>query len=157
MFPPLSHRHTCFCVQMRRWAEPSECLTTQMQPEEVSWDPLFVHAMNCTRRTEGGRCTSEYGSCVWFLFSVCSGPSAEPQQNPFLCLDLVYISVLLQEFGFPPHQQLRVSPPSLLLIIKLIVSSDWVSVPQLARTINQVETSWALGATFNYMETLRGS
>uniref|UniRef100_A0A8C7YH77 nucleoside diphosphate phosphatase n=1 Tax=Oryzias sinensis TaxID=183150 RepID=A0A8C7YH77_9TELE len=65
---------------------------------------------------------------------VCSGPSAEPQQNPFLCLDLVYISVLLQEFGFPPHQQLR-----------------------LARTINQVETSWALGATFNYMETLRGS
>ncbi|XP_024152201.1 ectonucleoside triphosphate diphosphohydrolase 6 [Oryzias melastigma] len=65
---------------------------------------------------------------------VCSGPPAGPQQDPFLCLDLVYISVLLQEFGFPPHQQLR-----------------------LAKTINQVETSWALGATFNYMESLRGS
>uniref|UniRef100_A0A3Q0R2G3 Ectonucleoside triphosphate diphosphohydrolase 6 n=1 Tax=Amphilophus citrinellus TaxID=61819 RepID=A0A3Q0R2G3_AMPCI len=51
---------------------------------------------------------------------------------PFLCLDLVYISVLLQELGFPPQKQFR-----------------------LARTINQVETSWALGATFHYMETLK--
>ncbi|XP_061600779.1 ectonucleoside triphosphate diphosphohydrolase 6 [Cololabis saira] len=49
-------------------------------------------------------------------------------QNPFLCLDLIYISVLLQELGFPPHKQLR-----------------------LARTINQVETSWALGATFSLL------
>lgn len=61
---------------------------------------------------------------------VCSGPS--DLQNPFLCLDLVYISVLLQELGFPPNKQLR-----------------------LARTINQVETSWALGATFQHLEALR--
>ncbi|MED6253133.1 hypothetical protein ATANTOWER_022959 [Ataeniobius toweri] len=61
---------------------------------------------------------------------VCSG-LLEPQR-PFLCLDLVYISVLLQELGFPPHKQLR-----------------------LARTINQVETSWALGATFQHLESWR--
>ncbi|KAM4730260.1 ectonucleoside triphosphate diphosphohydrolase 6 isoform 2-T3 [Anableps anableps] len=61
---------------------------------------------------------------------VCRGPP--DLQNPFLCLDLVYISVLLQELGFPPHKQLR-----------------------LARTIHQVETSWALGATFQHLEALR--
>ncbi|XP_078099021.1 ectonucleoside triphosphate diphosphohydrolase 6 isoform X2 [Sander vitreus] len=66
---------------------------------------------------------------------VCTGESPSPPQspqNPFLCLDLVYISVLLQELGFPPHKPLR-----------------------LARTINQVETSWALGASFHYLESLK--
>uniref|UniRef100_A0A3B4XZF7 nucleoside diphosphate phosphatase n=1 Tax=Seriola lalandi dorsalis TaxID=1841481 RepID=A0A3B4XZF7_SERLL len=63
---------------------------------------------------------------------VCSSPSTSPLQSPFLCLDLVYISVLLQELGFPPHKQFK-----------------------LARTINQVETSWALGATFHYIQSLK--
>ncbi|XP_067366926.1 ectonucleoside triphosphate diphosphohydrolase 6 isoform X2 [Channa argus] len=63
---------------------------------------------------------------------VCSGLSISPLQGPFLCLDLVYISVLLQELGFPSHKQFK-----------------------LARTINQVETSWALGATFHYIESLK--
>lgn len=63
---------------------------------------------------------------------VCSGLSVSPVQSPFLCLDLVYISVLLQELGFPPHKQFK-----------------------LARTINQAETSWALGATFHYIESLK--
>nr|XP_046257017.1 ectonucleoside triphosphate diphosphohydrolase 6 isoform X2 [Scatophagus argus] len=63
---------------------------------------------------------------------VCSSLSVSPLQSPFFCLDLVYISVLLQELGFPPHKQLK-----------------------LARTINQVETSWALGATFHYIESLK--
>uniref|UniRef100_A0A8C9XHC7 nucleoside diphosphate phosphatase n=1 Tax=Sander lucioperca TaxID=283035 RepID=A0A8C9XHC7_SANLU len=60
------------------------------------------------------------------------GEMAPPSCHPFLCLDLVYISVLLQELGFPPHKPLR-----------------------LARTINQVETSWALGASFHYLESLK--
>ncbi|CAJ1057613.1 ectonucleoside triphosphate diphosphohydrolase 6 isoform X1 [Xyrichtys novacula] len=64
---------------------------------------------------------------------VCDSLSISPPKSPFLCLDLVYISVLLQELGFPPHKQFK-----------------------LARTINQVETSWALGATFHYIESLKG-
>ncbi|XP_047458432.1 ectonucleoside triphosphate diphosphohydrolase 6 [Mugil cephalus] len=68
---------------------------------------------------------------------VCSNPpqnqDEDQNQNPFLCLDLVYISVLLQELGFPPHKQFK-----------------------LARKIHRVETSWALGATFHYMESLKG-
>ncbi|KAK1905589.1 Ectonucleoside triphosphate diphosphohydrolase 6 [Dissostichus eleginoides] len=62
---------------------------------------------------------------------VCRGWGASSGSSPFLCLDLLYISTLLQELGFPPHKTLK-----------------------LARTIHQVETSWALGATFHYIESL---
>ncbi|XP_034164074.1 ectonucleoside triphosphate diphosphohydrolase 6 isoform X2 [Pangasianodon hypophthalmus] len=64
--------------------------------------------------------------------SVCKNMEAGAGENPFLCLDLTYISVLLQELGFPLDKELK-----------------------LARKINDVETSWALGATFYYMESLR--
>ncbi|TRY60474.1 hypothetical protein DNTS_028908 [Danionella cerebrum] len=63
---------------------------------------------------------------------VCSNMSAGGiQETPFLCLDLTYISVLLQELDFPPDKELK-----------------------LARQINKVETSWALGATFHCIESL---
>ncbi|XP_062863518.1 ectonucleoside triphosphate diphosphohydrolase 6 [Trichomycterus rosablanca] len=65
--------------------------------------------------------------------TVCKSLETGVGNNPFLCLDLMYISVLLQELGFPPDKELK-----------------------LARKINDVETSWALGATFYYIESLRG-
>ncbi|XP_061084701.1 ectonucleoside triphosphate diphosphohydrolase 6 isoform X2 [Conger conger] len=60
---------------------------------------------------------------------VCNSIAETPPTHPFLCLDLTYISVLLQELGFPKDKELK-----------------------LAKKINNVETSWALGATFHYME-----
>ncbi|XP_059374784.1 ectonucleoside triphosphate diphosphohydrolase 6-like isoform X3 [Carassius carassius] len=63
---------------------------------------------------------------------VCNNMSAGGiKESPFLCLDLTYISVLLQELDFPPDKELK-----------------------LARQINNVETSWALGATFYCIESL---
>uniref|UniRef100_A0A8C9TB33 nucleoside diphosphate phosphatase n=1 Tax=Scleropages formosus TaxID=113540 RepID=A0A8C9TB33_SCLFO len=62
----------------------------------------------------------------------CNSMEVTPGQHPFLCLDLTYISVLLQQLGFPKDK-----------------------VFKLARKINDVETSWALGATFHYLESLR--
>lgn len=59
---------------------------------------------------------------------VCSGEVLNPDQSPLLCLDLVYISVLLQELGFSPDSHIK-----------------------LVQRIGDVETSWALGATFHYM------
>ncbi|XP_031434979.1 ectonucleoside triphosphate diphosphohydrolase 6 [Clupea harengus] len=63
---------------------------------------------------------------------VCNNMDSSSEGNPFICLDLTYISVLLQELGFPVDK-----------------------VFKLARTIDGVETSWALGATFHFLETLR--
>lgn len=61
----------------------------------------------------------------------CNNMSSSSEGNPFICLDLTYISVLLQELGFPTDK-----------------------VFKLSRTIDGVETSWALGATFHFLESL---
>ncbi|XP_030052133.1 ectonucleoside triphosphate diphosphohydrolase 6 [Microcaecilia unicolor] len=63
----------------------------------------------------------------------CKTMENVPSENPFLCMDLTYISTLLQELGFPKSKVLK-----------------------LARKINNVETSWALGATFHYIDSLNG-
>ncbi|XP_043460670.1 ectonucleoside triphosphate diphosphohydrolase 6 isoform X2 [Prionailurus bengalensis] len=63
---------------------------------------------------------------------VCRTAETHPLGNPFLCMDLTYISLLLQEFGFPENKVLK-----------------------LTRKINNVETSWALGAIFHYIDSLR--
>lgn len=75
---------------------------------------------------EGGVVTvSDYSTAAK---RVCSGEVLSSDQTPLLCLDLVYISVLLQELGFRPDSQLK-----------------------LVQRIREVETSWALGAIFHYM------
>lgn len=63
--------------------------------------------------------------------SVCRTAETRPPPSPFLCLDLTYISLLLQELGFPGDKVLK-----------------------LTRKIDNVETSWALGATFHYIDSL---
>ncbi|XP_035256808.1 ectonucleoside triphosphate diphosphohydrolase 6-like [Anguilla anguilla] len=55
---------------------------------------------------------------------VCNSMAKAPPKHPFLCLDLTYISVLLQGLGFPKDKELK--------LVKKIKGKD---------------TSWALGAT----------
>ncbi|XP_074756824.1 ectonucleoside triphosphate diphosphohydrolase 6 [Athene noctua] len=62
---------------------------------------------------------------------VCKTMEISLGSSPFLCMDLTYITFLLQELGFPKNQ-----------------------VFKLARKIDNVETSWALGATFHYIDSL---
>lgn len=63
---------------------------------------------------------------------VCRTLETQPPSNPFACMDLTYISLLLHEFGFPRDKVLK-----------------------LARKIDNVETSWALGAIFHYIDSLK--
>ncbi|XP_020040289.2 ectonucleoside triphosphate diphosphohydrolase 6 isoform X1 [Castor canadensis] len=62
---------------------------------------------------------------------VCRTLETRPQASPFTCMDLIYISSLLQELGFPRDKVLK-----------------------LTRKIDNVETSWALGAIFHYIDSL---
>lgn len=62
---------------------------------------------------------------------VCRTLETQPRSSPFVCMDLTYISLLLQEFGFPRNKVLK-----------------------LTRKIDNVETSWALGAIFHYIDSL---
>ncbi|NXC18913.1 ENTP6 diphosphohydrolase, partial [Corythaeola cristata] len=68
---------------------------------------------------------------LFFFPLVCKTMEISPGSSPFLCMDLTYITFLLQELGFPKSQ-----------------------VFKLARKIDNVETSWALGATFHYIDSL---
>ncbi|XP_032462140.1 ectonucleoside triphosphate diphosphohydrolase 6 isoform X7 [Phocoena sinus] len=62
---------------------------------------------------------------------VCRTAETQPPRSPFLCLDLTYVSSLLHGLGFPGDKVLK-----------------------LTRKIDNVETSWALGATFHYIDSL---
>ncbi|XP_018872850.2 ectonucleoside triphosphate diphosphohydrolase 6 isoform X6 [Gorilla gorilla gorilla] len=62
---------------------------------------------------------------------VCRTLETQLQSSPFACMDLTYVSLLLQEFGFPRSKVLK-----------------------LTRKIDNVETSWALGAIFHYIDSL---
>lgn len=42
--------------------------------------------------------------------AVCS--SSISPAGPFLCLDIIYLSVLLEELGFPPNKTFKVSRPA---------------------------------------------
>lgn len=64
---------------------------------------------------------------------VCNKMSKYRPVSPFLCMDMTYITGLLKEgFGFKEN-----------------------TVLQLTKKVNNVETSWALGATFNYFQNLK--
>lgn len=52
-------------------------------------------------------------------------------KHPFLCMDLIYVSLLLQELGFPKSHVLK-----------------------LTQKVNATEASWALGATLYYMDSI---
>uniref|UniRef100_H2VBM9 nucleoside diphosphate phosphatase n=1 Tax=Takifugu rubripes TaxID=31033 RepID=H2VBM9_TAKRU len=63
---------------------------------------------------------------------VCNKMTKYRAISPFLCMDMTYITCLLKEgFGFKDS-----------------------TVLQLAKKVNNVETSWALGATFDYYRNL---
>uniref|UniRef100_A0A8C7QE08 nucleoside diphosphate phosphatase n=1 Tax=Oncorhynchus mykiss TaxID=8022 RepID=A0A8C7QE08_ONCMY len=64
---------------------------------------------------------------------VCNKMSKYRPINPFLCMDMTYITCLLKDgFGFKEN-----------------------TVLQLTKKVNNVETSWALGATFNHFQNLK--
>ncbi|XP_040285587.1 ectonucleoside triphosphate diphosphohydrolase 6 [Bufo bufo] len=64
----------------------------------------------------------------------CTNMEKTAGSNPYLCMDLTYITHLLQDLGFPKDKRLK-----------------------LVKKINDVETSWALGATFYYMDVMKNN
>lgn len=59
----------------------------------------------------------EAAVCIEILFSfsiVCKTTEISPGNSPFLCMDLTYITFLLQELGFPKSQ-----------VFKVMYKMDW--------------------------------
>ncbi|XP_078675088.1 ectonucleoside triphosphate diphosphohydrolase 5-like isoform X2 [Branchiostoma floridae x Branchiostoma belcheri] len=101
------------------------------QPEEVRQEPFYACSYYFDRAKESGMIGEEGGSLKVSEFKqraeeVCRRPLPE---YPFMCMDLCYISALLQEgYGFKPN-----------------------NVLMLRKKIDGVEASWALGATIRML------
>ncbi|XP_020775268.2 LOW QUALITY PROTEIN: ectonucleoside triphosphate diphosphohydrolase 5 [Boleophthalmus pectinirostris] len=108
------------------------------QPFELKGSSLFyAFSHYFDRANESGIIDSRGGTVEVRDFKkkakeVCNKMSKYRTTHPFLCMDLTYITCLLKEgFGFKDNTKLH-----------------------LAKKVNNVETSWALGATFDYFRNL---
>ncbi|KAJ0009045.1 hypothetical protein NQD34_016460 [Periophthalmus magnuspinnatus] len=108
------------------------------QPYELKGSSLFyAFSHYFDRANESGLIDSRGGTVEVRDFKkkakeVCNKMSKYRTISPFLCMDLTYITCLLKEgFGFKDNTKLH-----------------------LAKKVNNVETSWALGATFDYFRNL---
>jgi ectonucleoside triphosphate diphosphohydrolase 5/6 len=81
---------------------------------------------------------------------VCSTPNAD---QPWACLDLVYISVLLQDgFSLKPQTSIKVST---IFILNLTAEKINMYMLQLFKKIRNHEVSWALGCFFQNYDILQ--
>ncbi|KAM3870733.1 ectonucleoside triphosphate diphosphohydrolase 5 [Diretmus argenteus] len=109
------------------------------QPYEVKGSSIFyAFSYYFDRAVESGLIDSSRGGVVEVrdfkkrAKEVCNKMTKYRAISPFLCMDMTYITCLLKEgFGFKDN-----------------------TVLQLAKKVNNVETSWALGATFDHFRNL---
>lgn len=81
------------------------------------------------------------------FFLACSEANAD---QPFMCLDLTFIWVLLEKgFGLGPETPLHVSITSTFLRMKTLMLCIFL---QLYKKVNGHEISWALGAAYNVLK-----
>ncbi|XP_078086347.1 ectonucleoside triphosphate diphosphohydrolase 6 isoform X5 [Mustelus asterias] len=107
------------------------------KPEEVESLSFYAFSYYYDRAVDVGLIDAEKGGTLKVedyrkaAKRVCQSMESKSTDKPFLCMDLIYITVLLEELGFQKDAVLK-----------------------LARKINGVESSWALGATFHYIDSL---
>ncbi|XP_049596070.1 ectonucleoside triphosphate diphosphohydrolase 5 [Syngnathus scovelli] len=109
------------------------------QPYEVKGSSVFyAFSYYYDRAVESGLIDGSRGGAIEVrdfkkrAKEVCNKMAKYRAVSPFLCMDMTYITCLLKEgFGFKDN-----------------------TVLQLAKKVNNVETSWALGATFDYFRNL---
>ncbi|XP_041038967.1 ectonucleoside triphosphate diphosphohydrolase 6 [Carcharodon carcharias] len=107
------------------------------KPEEVGNLSFYAFSYYYDRAVDVGLIDEEKGGTLKVedygkaAKRVCQSMESESTDKPFLCMDLIYITLLLEELGFQKDAVLK-----------------------LARKINGVESSWALGATFHYIDSL---
>ncbi|XP_029349311.1 ectonucleoside triphosphate diphosphohydrolase 5 [Echeneis naucrates] len=109
------------------------------QPYEVKGSSIFyAFSYYFDRAVESGLIDGSRGGAIEVrdfkkrAKEVCNKMTKYRAISPFLCMDMTYITCLLKEgFGFKEN-----------------------TVLQLAKKVNNVETSWALGATFDYFRNL---
>uniref|UniRef100_A0A8C0JTF6 Ectonucleoside triphosphate diphosphohydrolase 5 n=1 Tax=Canis lupus dingo TaxID=286419 RepID=A0A8C0JTF6_CANLU len=108
------------------------------QPEEVQRSSFYAFSYYYDRAVDTGMIDYETGGVLKVedfkrkAREVCDNLENFTSGSPFLCMDLSYITALLKDgFGFADS-----------------------TVLQLSKKVNNIETGWALGATFHLLQSL---
>ncbi|XP_043929563.1 ectonucleoside triphosphate diphosphohydrolase 5-like [Protopterus annectens] len=109
------------------------------QPEEIASSTFYAFSYYYDRAVDTGLIDNERGGVIEVkdferkAKEVCNNLTNYKRASPFLCMDLSYITALLKE-GFGFHED---------------------SIIRLSKKVNNVEASWALGATFHLLQSLK--
>ncbi|XP_061467703.1 nucleoside diphosphate phosphatase ENTPD5 [Rhineura floridana] len=108
------------------------------QPDEIQSSSFYAFSYYYDRAVDTDLIDYEKGGVLEVrdfkrkAQEVCNNLESYSSASPFLCMDLSYITALLKEgFGFGDS-----------------------TILQLAKKVNNIETSWALGATFHLLQSL---
>ncbi|NWJ07844.1 ENTP5 diphosphohydrolase, partial [Crypturellus undulatus] len=108
------------------------------QPDEIRGSSFYAFSYYYDRAVDTNLIDYEEGGVLEVrdferkAKEVCDNMERYSSASPFLCMDLTYITALLKEgFGFKDGTLL-----------------------QLTKKVNNIETSWTLGATFHLLQTL---
>ncbi|XP_059505012.1 ectonucleoside triphosphate diphosphohydrolase 5 isoform X2 [Stegostoma tigrinum] len=111
------------------------------QQDEIKRRTFYAFSYYYDRAVDAGIIDVEKGGIIRVkdfemkAIEVCENFSKATKGSPFLCMDLTYITALLKEgFGFHDNTEL-----------------------QLTKKVNNIETSWALGAAFHLIQSLRST
>ncbi|NXH46321.1 ENTP5 diphosphohydrolase, partial [Dicaeum eximium] len=108
------------------------------QPDEIHRSPFYAFSYYYDRAADTNLIDYERGGVLEVrdferkAKEVCDNMERYNSASPFLCMDLTYITALLKEgFGFRDNTVLK-----------------------LTKKVNNIETSWTLGATFYLLQSL---
>ncbi|NWR49540.1 ENTP5 diphosphohydrolase, partial [Regulus satrapa] len=108
------------------------------QPEEIRGSSFYAFSYYYDRAADTNLIDYEHGGVLEVrdyerkAKEVCNNMERYNSASPFLCMDLTYITALLKEgFGFRDNTVLK-----------------------LTKKVNDIETSWTLGATFYLLQSL---
>lgn len=109
------------------------------QQDEIKKRCFYAFSYYYDRAVDAGIIDHEKGGVILVkdfelkAEEVCKDLNEVMTGSPFLCMDLTYITVLLKEgFGFNDDTKLH-----------------------LTKKVNDIETSWALGAAFQFIQSLK--
>ncbi|XP_069772167.1 ectonucleoside triphosphate diphosphohydrolase 5 [Narcine bancroftii] len=109
------------------------------QQDEIKSRTFYAFSYYYDRAVDAGLIDHEKGGTILVTDfalkaeKVCKDLNVETTGSPFLCMDLTYIAALLKEgFGFYDDTKLH-----------------------LTKKVNDIETSWSLGAAFHLIQSLK--
>ncbi|XP_067848113.1 ectonucleoside triphosphate diphosphohydrolase 5 [Heptranchias perlo] len=109
------------------------------QQDEIKSRSFYAFSYYYDRAVDAGMIDGEKGGVILVkdfemkAEEVCKASNEPTTGSPFLCMDLTYITALLKEgFGFYDNTELK-----------------------LTKKVNNIETSWALGAAFHLIQSLK--